>query len=67
MKERLIRKLTSARFLMSIILTAVLSYMAIRGTITGEQFVPLVTMVIAFYFTKDKAQLEEGEKKDLRE
>lgn len=64
MKERLIRKLTSARFLMSIILTVVLSYMAINETITGEQFVPLVTMVIAFYFTKDKAQLEDKELKE---
>ncbi|MGL4107268.1 hypothetical protein [Clostridium sp. LP20] len=61
MKERLIRKLTSARFLMSIILTVVLSYMAIRGTITGEQFVPLVTMVIAFYFTKEKNQIEDNQ------
>lgn len=57
--ERLIRKLTSARFLMSIILTIVLSYMAITETISGEQFVPLVTMVIAFYFTKDKSMQKE--------
>lgn len=54
MKERIVKKLTSARFLMAIILTVVLSYMAIIGKISGEQFTPLVTMVIAFYFTKDK-------------
>lgn len=59
MKERLVKKLTSARFLMAIILTVVLSYMAIIEKISGEQFVPLVTMVIAFYFTKDKSAPNE--------
>ena len=53
MKERIAKKLTSARFLMAIIFTLVISYMAITGTISGEQFVPLATMVVAFYFSRD--------------
>lgn len=56
MKERIVKKLTSARFLMAIIFTLVISYMAITGTITGEQFVPLATMVVTFYFSRDKEQ-----------
>lgn len=57
--ERLIRKLTSARFLMAIIFTLVISYMAITGTINGEQFVPLATMVVAFYFSRDNQVVEK--------
>lgn len=61
--NRLLTKLTSARFLMAIIFTLVTSYLAINGTITGEQFIPLATMIIAFYFTRDKAPYNEKEDK----
>ena len=56
MKER-IGKLINVKSLVTLLLTLVFSFLAIKGTISGEQFISLFTVIIAFYFgtqaTKD--------------
>jgi hypothetical protein len=54
--ERIVNKFTSAKFLtaMAVILTT--CYLAIVGTITSEQFAPLATMIIGFYFGQSVAK-----------
>ena len=52
--SRVISKLTSARFLIVLILTIILSIMAIRGQISAEVFVSIYSPVIAFYFNKER-------------
>ena len=49
MKERL-DKLLSVKSIVTIILTAVFAILAIRGTISGDQFLSVFITVIAFYF-----------------
>jgi Flp pilus assembly protein TadB len=49
MKERL-NKLLTVKSIATLILTAVFAYLAIRGTISGEQFQIVYTTVIGFYF-----------------
>lgn len=49
MKERL-AKLISVKSIVTILLTAVFCVLAVRGTVTGEQFLTVFTTVIAFYF-----------------
>ena len=49
MKERL-TKLLAVKSIVTITLTLVFAYLAIRGTISGEQFQIVFTTVIGFYF-----------------
>lgn len=58
MKEKL-SKLINVKSLVTLILTIVFSFLAIKGTINAEQFISIFTVIIAFYFgtqtTKDAA------------
>jgi len=49
MKEKF-SKLINVKSIVTIILTAVFSYLAVKGEISGEQFLMIFTTVIAFYF-----------------
>lgn len=49
MKEKL-AKLIDVKSIVTIVLTSVFSYLAVKGEITGEQFLMIFTTVIAFYF-----------------
>ena len=49
MSERL-GKLLTVKSIVTIILTSVFAYLSIIGSITGEQFLTVFTVVIAFYF-----------------
>ena len=49
MKDRL-NKLLTVKSIVTITLTAVFSVLALRGTISGEQFLMIFTTIIAFYF-----------------
>ena len=45
-----ISKLLSVKSIVTVALTAVFSILALRGTITGEQFLTVFTVVVGFYF-----------------
>lgn len=49
MKERL-DKLLTVKSIVTIILTTVFAYLSVVGTISGEQFLTVFTVVIGFYF-----------------
>ena len=49
MSERL-GKLLTVKSIVTIILTFVFAYLSIVGSITGEQFLTVFTVVIAFYY-----------------
>lgn len=49
MKERL-QKLLAIKSVVTIISTIVFAYLSIKGTISGEQFLTIFTMIISFYF-----------------
>lgn len=49
MKERL-SKLLSVKSIVTLVLTAVFSYLAIVGTIGGQEFLTIFTVIISFYF-----------------
>jgi hypothetical protein len=48
-KERL-SKLLSVKSIVTMVLTAVFAYLAISGAVSGDQFLTVFTVVIAFYF-----------------
>lgn len=49
MKERL-NKLLTVKSLVTIALTAVFAYLAVKGRVSEEQFMVIFTTIIAFYF-----------------
>jgi hypothetical protein len=49
MKEKL-AKLLSVKSIVTIVLTMVFAYLAIIGNISGDQFLTVFSVVIAFYF-----------------
>ena len=53
--SHIIHKITSARFLIVLILTIILSVMAVRGQISSEVFVSIYSPIVVFYFsTKER-------------
>lgn len=49
LKKRLANLLT-VKSLVTIVLTAIFAVLALRGTVTGSEFLTIFTTVIAFYF-----------------
>ncbi|PWL46826.1 MAG: hypothetical protein DBY45_01775 [Clostridiales bacterium] len=52
MKELLNRldKLLTIKSIVTVVLTGIFAYLAVRGIVSGEQFLVIFTTVIAFYF-----------------
>lgn len=55
MKEQL-SKLIDVKTIVTFIITAVMAYLAIIGTITGDQFMVVAVMIFTYFFTKQKAE-----------
>ncbi|BAQ36289.1 hypothetical protein CBB2_3286 [Clostridium botulinum] len=56
--DRVLKKITSARYLIAIIMTIVFAVLAIKNTLNTE-FITIYTMVIAFYFSKDRKEVDK--------
>ncbi|KRU42205.1 MULTISPECIES: hypothetical protein [Clostridium] len=54
--DRVLRKVTSARWLIAVMMTIVFAVLSIKNTINTE-FITIYTMVIAFYFSKDRKEV----------
>lgn len=51
--ERIVRKLTSARFVIALILTVTFAVLSLNGKLSTE-FTTIYTAVTVFYFTRDR-------------
>lgn len=61
--DNLIKRVTnllSVKSIVTIVLTAVFAVLALRETITGQEFLTVFTVIIAFYFGT-QAKKEGGE------
>lgn len=45
-----IQNLLTVKSIVTIILTVIFSYLSVIGTISGEQFLTIFSVVVAFYF-----------------
>jgi hypothetical protein len=52
MLEKIIAKITSGKWLMTVAFTVTTCYLAWIGQIPTDQFVPMVTMIVGFYFAQ---------------
>ena len=55
MLTRIINKVTSSRWLIAVIMTIVFAVLAITNRLSTD-FITIYTMVIAFYFSKDREE-----------
>ena len=61
--QKALVNLLKVKSVVTIILTLVFAYLAVIGTIDGQQFLTVFSMVMAFYFgtQHEKKAKEEGE------
>ena len=62
LKKRL-ANLLCIKSLVTLVATAVFSVLALRGDITGSEFLAVFTVIIGFYFGTQAAKKEEAEQK----
>jgi len=63
MKETLAKraaKLLSVKSIVTIALTAVFTVLALRGDVTGQDFMTIFLMVISFYFGTQSQKMQEA-------
>lgn len=51
-----IQNLLTVKSIVTIILTVIFSYLSVIGTISGEQFLTIFSIVVAFYFGYQKGK-----------
>ena len=56
--QKILEKVISARFLISLALTATLCYGSLRGTIPPEAFIPIAVLAIDWYFKRKREEKE---------
>ena len=57
-------KLIDVKSLVTLTLTAVFSYLSIKGTIGAEQFLSIFTVIISFYFGTQYGKREAEKEKE---
>lgn len=55
-----IANLISVKSIVTILLTGVFGYLSIVGNITGEQFLSIFTVIIAFYFGTQTQKISDA-------
>ena len=52
--DRILTKITSARWLIAIMVTIFFGYMIFTNKVDSNVFIPVFTMIIGYYFGKDR-------------
>ena len=55
-----VQNLLTVKSIVTIMLTVVFSYLAVVGSISGEQFLTIFSVVVAFYFGTQYQKRKEG-------
>lgn len=63
MKERL-DKLLTVKSIATLLLTIIFAVLSIRGTISGQEFLTIYTVVISFYFGTQKVKEKNEDKSE---
>ena len=59
-----VQNLLTVKSIVTIMLTVVFSYLAVVGRISGEQFLTIFSVVVAFYFGTQYQKGKEGAEND---
>ena len=61
--ERLIKRaanLLSVKSIVTLVLTLVFAYLAVVGSVTGQDFLTIFLMVVSFYFGTQSQKIQEA-------
>lgn len=61
--EKIVKRiaaLLSVKSLVTLVLTAVFTVLALRGSVTGQDFMTIFLMVISFYFGTQSQKIQEA-------
>ena len=59
-----IAKLIDVKSLVTFVLTGVFAYLSVKGTISGQEFLTVFTMVVSFYFGTQTGKREAKEEQE---
>ncbi len=59
MREKIAERLLSVKSIVTLLLSAVFAYLAVRGRIEGKDFMTVFLMIISFYFGTQAMKKEE--------
>nr|DAH65807.1 MAG TPA: hypothetical protein [Caudoviricetes sp.] len=62
--KKTVQSLLTVKSIVTIMLTVVFSYLAVVGRISGEQFLTIFSVVVAFYFGTQYQKGKEGVEND---
>lgn len=62
--KKTVQNLLTVKSIVTIMLTVVFSYLAVVGRISGEQFLTIFSVVVAFYFGTQYQKGKEGVEDD---
>lgn len=62
--KKTVQSLLTVKSIVTIMLTVVFSYLAVVGRISGEQFLTIFSVVVAFYFGTQYQKGKEGAEND---
>lgn len=51
------------RTIVTVVLTGVFSFLAVSGAITSDQYIPIYTMIVTFWFTSSSKEVENNDSK----
>ena len=60
MRDLILNKILSGRFILTVIIGATFAYVSIRGRIPSEAVIGVIVMVIRDYFSRQDRPKEEG-------
>jgi hypothetical protein len=63
MNEKIVKRiasLLSVKSIVTIVLTVVFTVLALRGSVTGQDFLTIFLMVISFYFGTQSQKVQEA-------
>ena len=63
MIEKIVDRLVSIKSIVTLALTAVFSYLSIKGVISGDNFLSVFLIIIGFYFG---SQVEKKKSEEIR-
>ena len=63
MKERL-DKLLTVKSIVTLLLSIIFAVLSIRGTISGQEFLTIFTVVVSFYFGTQKVKEKNEDKSE---
>lgn len=59
--QKVVKSLLTVKSIVTILLTVVFCFLSVKGTVDGEQFMTIFSVIIAFYFGTQFQKTKDGD------